>query len=101
MVTHSSLRMTVERKLLFGLDDIKAVCFQCSDCKYRITMSPDDVKELPLNCPNGHRWLIGVPQTKTVLPLAMFADSLVTLRKLTEQKALGFKVLLEFDEPAR
>jgi hypothetical protein len=93
--------MTIERKLLFGLDDIKAISFQCSDCKYRVTMSPDDIKGVPKNCPNGHRWLVGEPQTKVIAPLAMFAETLVTLVRLTEQKALGYRVLLEFDESVR
>jgi hypothetical protein len=91
--------MTVERKILFGLDDIKAISFQCDSCKYRITMSPDEVRDLPRNCPNGHRWIVGEQQAKTFPPIQMFSDNLVTLRKLAEQKVLGFKILLEFDEP--
>jgi hypothetical protein len=91
--------MTVERRLLVGLEDIKAVAFQCDSCKFRITMSPDDIRELPKNCPNGHRWIIGEPEVTSVPTLIKFAELLAALRKLRAQKVLGYSVLFEFDEP--
>jgi hypothetical protein len=91
--------MTVERKIIVGLEDIKAISFQCDACQYRVTMSPDEVKEIPKNCSNGHRWLAGEAEA-TVVPLVLKAVSMfAALRILVGQNVLGFRVLLEFDEP--
>jgi hypothetical protein len=45
--------MTVERKIIVGLEDIKAISFQCDACQYRVTMSPDEVKEIPKTVRTG------------------------------------------------
>jgi hypothetical protein len=91
--------MTVEHKILFGLDDIKAISFQCERCKYRVTMAPDEVKEFPGNCLNGHAWVSGNKNTKENLPLIFFTEYLSQLGKLQADGKLGFRILLEFDEP--
>jgi hypothetical protein len=91
--------MTVERKIVVGLTDIKAISFQCDNCEYRITMSPDKVSQLPASCLNGHRWISGEVGMIALPPLLLFGNTISKLRTLAEQKALGFKILLEFDEP--
>jgi hypothetical protein len=88
--------VTVERKIVFELNDIKAISFQCDKCTSRIAMSLDDLKELPKQCPNAHRWITGEQELTNVPTLMKFIE---TLRVLARQKALGFKILLEFDEP--
>lgn len=91
--------MTIERKISVGLGDIKAVSFQCNSCIYRITMSPDQIGDLPHSCQNGHRWILGVDQISQRQPVAKFFEALGALRTLTTNKTLGFQILLEFDEP--
>jgi hypothetical protein len=91
--------MTIERRMMMGLDDIRAVSFQCDHCKFRITMFPDDIKEIPKNCPSNHRWISGEPEATVIPPLLKFSDGLAKLRTFIGKKALGFSILLEFDEP--
>jgi len=100
-LAQSGMLMTVERKIVVGLGDIKSVSFQCDACKYRVTMSPDEVREIPRNCPSGHRWIQGEQEVSQFPPLLKFAENLSKLRTATGQKLLGFQILLEFDEPAR
>lgn len=100
-VSQSGVAMTIERKIVVGLGDIKSVSFQCDECKYRVTMSPDEIREIPRGCPNGHRWIQGEPEASQFPPLLKFAENLGKLRTATSQKLLGFQILLEFDEPAR
>lgn len=91
--------MTVEHRIMVGLTDIKSVSFQCDRCKYRITMSPEDIKDFDFSCPNGHPWKQGRQEGLVKIPLLTFTESLAKLRASTAQQLLGFHVLLEFDEP--
>jgi hypothetical protein len=91
--------MVIERRILVDLEDIRAISFQCGKCEYRITMSPDKVQGVPRNCPNGHDWAQGENQAMVVPPLLQFTTTLATLRTLLGQKTLGFRILLELDEP--
>jgi hypothetical protein len=91
--------MTFERKIVIGLEDIKAISFECNDCPFRITMSPDDVGEIPSKCSAGHSWVLGQNIPTIAPPLKTFTGSLALLRTILGQKALGFKILFEFDEP--
>ena len=91
--------MTIERKIAVGLGDIKSVLFQCNDCSYRISMSPDEISGIPHNCANGHRWLPGEHQVSQRQPIVKFLEALVELRTLMANRVLGFQILLGFDEP--
>jgi hypothetical protein len=93
--------MTIERKVVVSLEDIKAISFEClgDNCKYRITVSPDDPFNLPSSCQRGHRWIGGQPETMIITPLMTFTKILAQLRVLSTQRALGYKILMEFDEP--
>src|ERR1022692_1810663 len=42
--------MTVERKIVVGLDDIQAVSFECEKCHSRLTLPPDKIGEIPQRC---------------------------------------------------
>jgi hypothetical protein len=91
--------MTFERKIVVGLEDIRAISFKCAHCEYRVTVSPDKVSGIPAHCPNGHDWTQGEQEAMIVPPLLQFTTTLAKLRTLLSQKALGYRILLEFDEP--
>jgi hypothetical protein len=93
--------MTFERKIMVGLDDIRAIAFQCKQCEYRVTMSPDNLSGItvPQHCPNGHDWNNGVNEALVIPPILLFTSMLAKLRVLLKQGALGFTILFEFDEP--
>jgi hypothetical protein len=91
--------MTIERRIAVGLGDIKTISFQCNLCSYQITMSPDEIGEIPHQCAKGHRWLPGEHQASQKQPVIKFLEALVELRTLTVNKVLGFHILLGFDEP--
>jgi hypothetical protein len=38
--------MTIERRLIVGIDDIKGVSFECLGCRARNTMLPDKIGEM-------------------------------------------------------
>jgi hypothetical protein len=92
--------MVIERKIVVDLQDIRAVSFQCESCEYRVAMSPDKVS-LPINCPNGHQWTSGQSNALIATPLFQFTSTLATLRTLLKQKALGYRIVFEFDEPTK
>jgi hypothetical protein len=84
--------MTLERKLIIGLEDVKAVCFECASCHSRFSKASDpNVKALvPSICmacgltfPNNEN-----------SDVSRFVKALETLR---ESKGLGCKVVLEID----
>lgn len=90
--------MVVERKILLGIGDIRAVSFQCDRCAYRVTMLPEKIS-VPTACPEGHGWTRGQQQISQRDPVAKLGEVLGTLRTLTENKAIGFQIFFEFDEP--
>jgi hypothetical protein len=91
--------MTIQRRILVGLNDIKAVSFECLKCPFKITMSPDKVGEIPKHCADGHDWFIGERFPILSPPLVTFTDSLTKLRFLATQGTMGFRILLEIAEP--
>jgi hypothetical protein len=95
--------MTVERKIVVGLDDVKGITLACSRCDYRITISPETDIELPRNCPRNHRWVIGEPSGSDPRksPFNGLIASIRMIRELIPQNTLGVRILLEFDEPTR
>lgn len=62
-------------------------------------MSPDKVREIPSKCSTGHDWFLAEKVATVLPPLETLTDSLARLRAILSQKALGFKILLEFEEP--
>lgn len=91
--------MTVERKIVFGLSDIKAVIFECIKCKSRTALSPEEWKEPPSRCPAGHAWEWNVysDYRSTESPFLAFLTSLRKLSELGSEK--GFRIMLEIAEP--
>jgi hypothetical protein len=94
--------VTFEHKIVVGLDDIKAVSFECNQCHTRVTMSPDKIV-VPHKCPNpqcDNVWIWGDPKNfqSVTSPHMNFVNAIGQIRKqLEENGGGGFKVLLEFE----
>jgi hypothetical protein len=92
--------MTVEHKLVVGLEEIKAIIFECAECKSRIVLTPEDVGTPPNKCPRGHSWEWNITdEYKNVdgSSYVFFFRSLKNLRNATKTET--FRILWEFDEP--
>lgn len=93
--------MTIERKIIVGLEDIKAVTFECDVCHSRITMNPNKAHEIPFQCAECKKSWHPLPmQTDGTIasPFFTFLDALAKLRMVGPKNA-GFQILLEFEEP--
>jgi hypothetical protein len=97
--------MTFERKIVVGIDDVKAVTFECLACKARTTILADSMREVPRVCSScnapWYRDGLGIPtHVSTSVPAATaFIQSIVTMRVMLREKKDVFRILLEFDEP--
>ena len=92
--------MTLEHKIVAGLDDIKAVTLECSQCHTRVTMSPDSI-QVPHHCQRCDAvWVLGFPANSQSVtsPVINFIYAIGPIRKQLQEKDAPFKVLLEFDE---
>ena len=96
--------MTLERKIVVGLEDIEAISFEClaPDCGSRLTVAPERCT-IPPRCPHCNReWVppnqAGI-QTVKAWPFVNFTMSLSKIRTLISDGQLGFRMLLEFKEP--
>ena len=90
--------MTIEHKIVVGLNDIKAVSLECSKCQTRITLAPDGI-EVPLQCPKcGKIWITGDPSGYQAVasPYVNFFTAIAKIRTLLENGA-PFKILFEFE----
>jgi len=90
--------MTVERKVVIGLDEIKAIIFQCIKCGSRMCIPPDKFDSIPSQFPNGHAMLTQFPPDFAGSTLLAFLTGLRKLREPLYETA-GFKIFLEFEEP--
>lgn len=93
--------MTVERTLIVGFDDLKAVAFQCKNCGARISIQAKSLRDVPLACGSCNaRWRTAGGQAVTVESAATgLIEAIVTLRVLIRENQDLFRVLLEFEEP--
>jgi hypothetical protein len=96
--------MTIERKVIVGVEDVKAVIFECKGCKARVTISPDGAR-IPQRCPNCQEQWLSSSVSTTSTSLSAYVAFLESLGKMRE-KALEtngewpkFRILFEFDEP--
>lgn len=94
----SGVAMSAERRIIFGLGDIKAVTFACYACNARVSFSPDDLIRIPQHCHCGQRWVIGDVPTNS--PFRKLTDALYAARNTIKPETAGFRLLLEFEEPA-
>jgi hypothetical protein len=105
--------MTSESRMIVGVEDIKALSLECNKCSVRLTYTPDTIGQIPYACPNpncGTEWR---PQefpysaTEPAMPLQLkLLHAIAGIRRRHAEnkieqpnQKLGFRVLLEFDEP--
>lgn len=90
--------MTIERKLIFSLSEIKAIVFECTRCKSRTSIPTDAFHDIPKTCPNGHSMLGSFPPD---FAGSMLLGFLTGLKKLKDQsfENAGFELFLELEEP--
>jgi hypothetical protein len=95
--------MAVERKIVVGIEDIEAVRLECKNksCRKQLVFPADSSVEIPHNCTCGQSWLpVAVVKTKEAdSPLFNFLNLMPDVRRLATTPGVGFKILLEFDDP--
>jgi DNA replicative helicase MCM subunit Mcm2 (Cdc46/Mcm family) len=96
--------MTLERRMVAGIDDIQAVTFQCSSCTTRTTVPADSLREVPRQCTSCNAvWWRGdeiATHVSTSGPAATaFIQAIRTLTTMMREKKDAFRIFLEFDEP--
>ncbi len=97
--------MTLQNRIVVGLDDIKAVTLECTDqdnkkCCARFSSSPDMI-QIPKNCPQCNAtWWKG-DQTFRQYDNPRQMGFLEALAKLRDREAEGtpFRIFLEFETP--
>lgn len=97
--------MTIERKIIVGIEDIKAISIECLSCNAILTVPAHKLGDFPKSCqqPNCEsKW--GVPPSslkEMESPFVNFISSIKSIRGLTPEgiRKSGFRILLEFDEP--
>ena len=92
--------MTVEKRMVAGLGDIKAVIFECGKCRTRLTLRPEEI-QLPRECPHpqcGQEWLSELEQDVRApsSPHLQFCNALKQIRGIANQ--MPYRLLLEFEE---
>jgi hypothetical protein len=94
--------MTIERRIVVGLDDITGVTLECLGCHSKLTLLPDQLVDFPHRCPRcPQQWIPPDPTTYSSVasPFSNFLRSITQLRTLIQSNAVGVIVLLEFQEP--
>jgi hypothetical protein len=98
--------MTVEHRVVVGIEDIKAVCFECIDCGARAISSADFAIEVPSECQQCHKpW--GAPPSSVMkyrtyeTVMGSFVEAISGLREIAKQnpKVFGFRLMIGFDDP--
>ncbi len=97
--------MTFERKIVVGLEEIRAITFECHQCKSRLTVSPDDIRDIPIACPHcNFSWRLPEDPSRGAEPAHRRKILRLEFKELKIRfgaDVIGFKILLEFDEPGR
>jgi len=92
--------VTIEHSVIVGLDDIKAVIFECRGCKTRLVMSPDSAS-IPHHCPKQNcdvMWLSGKASgiTNDYEGTSSAFLNLISAIEFLRKRNGGFRVLFEF-----
>lgn len=100
--------MVIERKIIVGLEDLRAVIFECRNeaqrCTSRVSISPDRGL-IPEKCPDcGVEWVRHPLQTIEVKGnvFTQFVRLLAEVRSKqpkANEEYPRFRIMLEFDEP--
>ena len=96
--------MTIERRMIVGIDDIKAVTFECSKCGARMPIAVGSLREVPQQCPSCNEvwWRSNDFPThvSTSGPAATaFIQAVRVSAAMIRDKTDTFRILLEFEEP--
>lgn len=100
--------MTSERRLMMGLDDIRALTFECNACAARLTLAPARARpDMLRQCPSCAADWLDLSQAPTGAGfanpfarfLALFSRVLEVVKDDEKQFHIGFRILLEFNEP--
>ena len=96
--------MTIERRMIVGIDDIEAVTFQCLSCNAKATTPVSSLSEVPRQCKscNAVWWRENefASHVSTSGPAAMaFVQAIRTLTIMMREQKHAFLILLEFKEP--
>jgi hypothetical protein len=93
--------MMRERKIVVSLSEIKALIFECTNCKARTVLSPENADLIPDQCAKGHLWGWKAQKDfghyEAATPYPAFLGSLKRLRNPDSQQP-GFSIFLEFDD---
>ena len=94
--------MTIQRHIFIGLEDIKAIVYECAKCSARLTLTPDHT-EIPETCSQcAQIWIPRKPPesgTHPVSPLTQMLNALRRLRDLSKVTTLGVRIFFEIEEP--
>jgi hypothetical protein len=86
--------MTVEKKLIIGLDDIKRVYFECKKCGARSIFAQRSMIKVPHSCQACTApFVTGVYDESLAVK---FIDNLLTMQNATDS---GLRILFELDAP--
>jgi uncharacterized paraquat-inducible protein A len=95
--------MTIEHKIVVGLDDIKAVIIECKQCHAKVSLSPDDL-QIPARCPvercastwiKGQRAAITNDYEATTSAHINLVEAIAHIR--AKKNGAAFRILLEFE----
>ncbi len=85
--------MTIETRIIVGLDDILSVQLECVKCKAKVVRSPDVTLTLPSHCGQcGAVWY-----TKSLSDDPVVVKLLKLIAALRQGNDAGFNLKFEFD----
>jgi hypothetical protein len=84
--------MTLEKKLIIGLDDIKRVYFECKKCGARSIFAQRSMIKVPHSCQGCSAPFIAGDYDES--PAVKFIDNFLGMQKATDS---GLRILLELD----
>ncbi len=95
--------MTLEHKIVVGLEDIRAVTLESLNpegCRATFSASPDTIK-IPENCPQcGHEWIPTATTGHLGGKAWPYANLISSIKAIRAQKApdnlSGFRIMFEF-----
>jgi hypothetical protein len=104
--------MAIERKIIIGLNDVKALVFECNICKSRISIPIEeavDIASMPKKCYIGHHWNWNIAPAASSSPYAAIIQALASINAIEtgdEERnkpdiatRSEFRVLMEFEDP--
>jgi hypothetical protein len=97
--------MTFEHRMIAGLNDIKAVTFECNECQTRTSIPINKLGEAPRGCNSCKAvwWSAQTVQSGAYVTtsgpaIVGLVQAIVTMRVLMREKKDTVKILFEFEE---